>query len=300
MVRSCLCVAPHCYHTLCLDTLVTVRDVLLPFATRCRRGVLNCVVGRPSVGRCAFECGVFELIVETLRTIGGPIEWLAFEKRSNGDKRVVWATQVAAAILRTELTQTYKADAQFQRSGLIQEFVGAVNALDALRRNKRNVEKLTINTANGSEMDDVGIRRWHQAMALSDDIERSHEELLSLVYSAVLYSILSVLSDHSHDGEVDKLLKVVQHAQEFASDAAFGTLHGTIPAAYCVFGTNQWLVVDEWRCVAQQASCSASTSRWFRSHAWNQNDRLQRPNQNLPRSKRDVAGTVIVEMWTRQ
>jgi hypothetical protein len=173
---------------------------------------VNCVFGRPAVGRYASECGVFELIVKSLRTIGEPIDWLVFEKRRGGDARVVWATQVAAIILRAELSQTYKTDASFKQSGLIQEFIKVVGVLDALRRKRRNFAKLTVNTgdSNGSS-----------TVAPTDALGADGDKL---PYSMALYFILSALSDHSHDAEVDKLLKILQLTKEFASDAAFGKI----------------------------------------------------------------------------
>jgi len=174
---------------------------------------VNCVIGRPAVGRYAFECGVFELIAKSLRTIGGPIDWLRFEERCDGDGRVVWATQVAATIVRADLSQTYKADSSFKRSGLIQEFIKAVDILDALRRKRRNVAKLTVNTGDSSGKRST-VTPTNASGVDGDDMP----------YSMALYFILSVLSDHSHDAEVDKLLKIVRLTKDFASDAAFGKI----------------------------------------------------------------------------
>jgi hypothetical protein len=188
------------------------------------RAVVNCVIGRPAVAQYAFECGVFELIVECLRAIGGPLEWFAFGKHG-GDGRVIYATQVAATILRTELTQSYKSDPRFQRSGLVQEFVKAVGVLDALRTKRRNRAKLTVDTnatggggeAAAAPLSDLGTS---SGSGSSSSGGRPEE-----MYSPALYFILSVLSDHSLDAEVDKLLKIVRLAnkKEFTADAAFAS-----------------------------------------------------------------------------
>lgn len=169
---------------------------------------------------------MFELIVQCLRAIGGPVDWIASEKRRGGDGRVVWVTQVAAAILRTELSQTYKDDASFQRSGLIQQYIEAVSVLDASRRKRRNFAKLTVNTGKSCGGENTTAAPTHSLDADEDGVP----------YSMALYFILSVLSDHSHDAEVDKLLKIVKVARAFAADAAFGKMVVVLPpAAFSAF-----------------------------------------------------------------